>query len=60
MKSGEYEPSSKIFRRFRILDQLEHLIKQSVYYRSFSFEMQGTEKFVIGNINEKELRATII
>jgi hypothetical protein len=59
MKSGEHETSSRIYRRYSILNQLEHLIKQSVYYRSFSFEMRGTEKIVVGNIDKKEIKAQL-
>lgn len=60
MKNGENDSSSKIYRRHEILSQLDSLIKESVYYRAFSFEMQEDNKIVVGSIEQKDLRSQII
>ncbi len=63
MKNGlsQYDSENRISKRLFILDNLEYLIGESVYYRTHSeVFMNSTIKIEIGNIQNEELRAKIL
>lgn len=61
MKNGlsEYDSEDRISKRLFILNNLENLIRESVYYRTHS-EVFVNPKIEIGNIQNKEIRAKIL
>lgn len=54
------ELEQRIKRRTHILDNLEYLISESVYYRTNSNLMNDENKIVICNINNKENKKKIL
>jgi len=46
------ELTNRINRRFYLSSNIEKIIEDSVYYRSFSSEMNESKKIIIGNFNE--------
>lgn len=60
MVNGENDSSVKIYRRFRILSDLDHLIKESAYYRALSHEMREDNKIIIGNISSTQIESKVL
>jgi hypothetical protein len=54
------EPEQRIKRRNHLLNHLEYLISESVYYRTNSSLMSSKNKIVICNINNKENKKKIL
>jgi hypothetical protein len=50
---------NRISKRFYILENLEYLISESVYYRSFSEDLVMENKQVLFNINNSEGRVVV-
>jgi hypothetical protein len=61
MKNGlsEFSPEERIAKRVYILNNIEDLIRESVYYRTHS-EIFVNPKIEIGNIENSELRVNIL
>lgn len=61
MKNGlsEYNSEDRISKRLFILNNLENLIRESVYYRTHS-DVFTSPKIEIGNIQNEEIRAKIL
>jgi hypothetical protein len=54
------EPEQRIKRRSHLLNHLEYLISESVYYRTNSSLMNNEDKIIICNINNKENKKKIL
>lgn len=54
------ESEQRIKRRNYLLNNLEYLISESVYYRSNSSLMKDKDKIVICNIKNKENKTKIL
>lgn len=50
---------NRISKRFYILENLEYLISESVYYRSFSEDLVAQNRQVLFNISNSEGRVAI-
>ena len=61
MKNGlsEFSPEERIAKRVYILNAIEDLIRESVYYRTHS-EVFVNPRIEIGNIENSELRIKIL
>jgi len=50
---------NRISKRFYILENLDYLISESVYYRSFSEDLVMENKQVLFNVNNSEGRVAV-
>jgi len=57
MSNGE---KTRIGTRLKIVKDIEKIIKESVYYRSYSELMIESNRIIIGNINKQESKAKIL
>lgn len=62
MKSGEkiLEKDDRINNRIYILSNIENLIKESVYYRTYSNEIVDENKVTSINIDTLEMKAKLL
>jgi hypothetical protein len=62
MKSGEriLEKEDRINNRIFILSNIEHMIKESVYYRTYSQEIQDCNKIASVVLSDSEMKAKLI
>lgn len=59
MTSGEKTKQQRMANRYFLIDSLEYMIKESVYYRSYSHLMRPENKVASLNILSKEIRAKL-
>lgn len=59
MKNGEKTKEQRIANRYFLIDSLEYIIKESVYYRSNSHLMNPERKVASLNIYSEEIKAKI-
>jgi hypothetical protein len=50
---------NRINRRLYLISNLEKIIEDSIYYRSFSSEMNESKKIIIGNFKDDSAKAEI-
>lgn len=62
MTNGQIDniKNNKISKRIFLAAYLQDIIKESVYYRTHSTNFSSNEKYVIGNVNEKESKKKLI
>lgn len=51
--------ADQINKRAWIVENLEKIIEESVYYRTFSFEMKNRERIAVYNTSNKDGKGTI-
>lgn len=59
MKSGEKTKEQRIANRYFLIDSIDYIIKESVYYRSHSHLMNPERKVASLNIYSEEIRAKL-
>jgi hypothetical protein len=59
MKSGEKTKEQRIANRYFLIDSLDNIIRESVYYRSHSHLINPERKVASLNIYSKEIKAKI-
>lgn len=57
---SKIDKSLSISKRIFILNNLEHIIKESVYYRTNSENYIEENKLTIGNIHQSKIKKTIL
>jgi len=59
MNNGEKSKEQRIANRYFLIESIDFLIKESVYYRAHSSAMQQGSKVASLNILDDEIRAQI-
>lgn len=54
------EKEQRINNRYYLLSNIENIINDSIYYRNNSKFMNSESKFIIGSIQDKELKKKIL
>jgi len=62
MKSGEkiLNKEDRINNRIFILSNLDHIIKESVYYRTYSDEINALNKVAAASIYQSDIKVRIL
>ena len=62
MKSGEkiLNKEDRINNRIFILSNLDHIIKESVYYRTYSDEINALNKVATASIYQSDIKVRIL
>lgn len=62
MKSGEkiLDKEDRINNRIFILSNLDHIIKESVYYRTYSDEINALNKVATASIYQSDIKVRIL
>lgn len=59
MKSGDHSKES-ILKRMSIINNIDYILKESIYYRTHSSQLKSTKAFVICSLAKKDNKTKIL